>query len=565
MASLTGGFRNGSGVSSSADHYKKRVSNMSKENKQLKTKIDKIERENRDLKKSIYDLSVRYNTLLQQTGQKVKPFNIDTVMQHNVPSQEFMERVGGPDDEPASLLLGDKGGSSTSSSSSSRKADPRKFFFKMSLKGHKGAVYCVTFSPSGRLLASGSFDKTVRLWDLSTQKEVACLAEHELNVSDVCWSNDSTQLLSGSFDHSIKLWDAVKGELQGSYETQGLVQSVKFNPADNNLWFAGCTHKQITLFDKRQAKHALIMKNDSMVNSIYVYKHGHFVLSGDSNGMLKIWEVGQGHGYAVIAKMENGSTHKPISHLHVSPPMSSFHNNEDEEGRFLAVNSFDNVLRVYDRQGGLSDLFSPSEPQRLSQESKPFRLVCSLTAHKNKNWPIRSSFFVGKDYMAVSKRTEKGDKRERGPHESLLLSTGSADNAAYLYSLLEDGSNTLSSGNSDDASSTSPRSSSASSSSSSSSAPSSSASSSSSSSSSTSPSNSTSSTNSSSGDGGSGGELLQKIKGHKGRVYAVHFHPTEPLLATCSADTTVKLWAPKTVVRSNSLFMLNASSLAYEI
>jgi COMPASS component SWD3 len=38
------------------------------------------------------------------------------------------------------------------------------------------------------------------------------------------------------------------------------------------------------------------------------------------------------------------------------------------------------------------------------------------------------------------------------------------------------------------------------------------------------------------------GSLLQKLEGHKDRVYGVHWHPEDPILASCSADATIKLW-----------------------
>jgi len=51
---------------------------------------------------------------------------------------------------------------------SSSKSDGRQFFLKNDLKGHQGAVYSVQYSPNGKFLATGSFDKTVRIWDGST-------------------------------------------------------------------------------------------------------------------------------------------------------------------------------------------------------------------------------------------------------------------------------------------------------------------------------------------------------------------------------------------------------------
>jgi COMPASS component SWD3 len=37
---------------------------------------------------------------------------------------------------------------------------------------------------------------------------------------------------------------------------------------------------------------------------------------------------------------------------------------------------------------------------------------------------------------------------------------------------------------------------------------------------------------------------MQRLEGHTDRVYAVNFHPTEPILASCSADSTIKVWGP---------------------
>jgi len=65
----------------------------------------------------------------------------------------------------------------------------------------------VTFSPDGRIIASASFDKSVRLWDGSTGKFIAALRAHVGAVYQVCWSSDSRLLVSGSKDSTLKVWD----------------------------------------------------------------------------------------------------------------------------------------------------------------------------------------------------------------------------------------------------------------------------------------------------------------------------------------------------------------------
>ncbi|KAF9538498.1 hypothetical protein EC957_006701 [Mortierella hygrophila] len=369
----------------------------------------------------------------------------------------------------------------------SSKSDGRQFFLKNDLKGHQGAVYAVQYSPNGKYLATGSFDKTVRIWDGTTnQNELYVLKGHGLNISDLAWGHDSALLLSGAYDKTCKLWDVESGKQLDSFEGEGFVQCVRFHPQDNHIFFSGTTRNMLTMIDTRKDSNptsgsAIAIKNDTMVNSIYVYHDGLTVISGDSSGYLKTWDMRTGK---VLQAILNEPTKKPISHLAISKQRGSLDGvslaeTEEPESRWLAVNSYDNVIRVYDRG------FEP--PTTIP------RLVYSLKGYRNKHWPIKSAFFHGKDYIAgaAGRRTGKvrgGDGDEAAStisdkdiplESSLILASGSMDPYVYLFDV---------------------------------------------------------------GAGDGQYEVLQKLSGHTDRVYDVDFHPVDHVLASGSADFSVKVW-----------------------
>lgn len=106
---------------------------------------------------------------------------------------------------------------------------------KATLQGHKNYIWSVAFSPNGKLLASGSADKTIKLWDTATGKVTATLLGHDDDVYAVAFSPDGSLLASGSGDE-IKLWEVATGKVKASLEEKDRTfLSVAFSPDGNML------------------------------------------------------------------------------------------------------------------------------------------------------------------------------------------------------------------------------------------------------------------------------------------------------------------------------------------
>ena len=100
-----------------------------------------------------------------------------------------------------------------------------------SLIGHANLVESVAISADGKTLASGSGDNSIKLWNIATGKKIRSLIGHSSYVYSVAISADGKTLASGSGDNSIKLWDMKTGkEIQSLVGHSGRVSSVAISP-----------------------------------------------------------------------------------------------------------------------------------------------------------------------------------------------------------------------------------------------------------------------------------------------------------------------------------------------
>jgi WD40 repeat protein len=332
----------------------------------------------------------------------------------------------------------------------------------LTFKGHSDTVYSVVFSPDGKRLATGSHDSTVRLWDTATGEELLTLKGDYayLNLRPVAFSPDAKQLVTTSVGSTVWFWDTITGEKLSTLKVES-AQSVAFSPDGKHL--ATASPRSIKLWDVATGHELLTLKGNIFISQLVFSPDGKRLATGGIDHRVRLWDIVTGRELLTL----NGHSNIVLS-VAFSP-----------DGKRLATSSRDCTAKLWDSVTGQELLtfkghsdavssvaFSP-DGKRLATGSRDSTVRLWDTAIDQNMFTIKWYPYKGSSYIFHPVAAFSPDGKR--------LATGSADSTVSLW------------------------------------------------------------------DAVTGQELLT-FKGHSYGVSAVAFSPDGKRLATGSGDSTVRLW-----------------------
>ncbi|CAM0142394.1 hypothetical protein VKS41_002109 [Umbelopsis sp. WA50703] len=183
------------------------------------------------------------------------------------------------------------------------------------LSGHTDGVMCLQFCDTSNILVTGSYDKTVRIWNLETGEVVRVLTGHSRCVRALQF--DDAKLVTGSMDHTLKIWSLQTGQCIRTLEghTDGIV-SLHF---DSKILASGSVDTTVKVWNFETGECCTLRGHTDWVNSVRIYQQS-MLVSGSDDTTIRLWDLNtrtcirviQGHvGQVQVAiPSTNGFTHR---------------------------------------------------------------------------------------------------------------------------------------------------------------------------------------------------------------------------------------------------------------
>jgi guanine nucleotide-binding protein subunit beta-2-like 1 protein len=169
---------------------------------------------------------------------------------------------------------------------------------RRSLHGHSHFIQDLVISSDGQFALSGSWDKTLRLWDLNSGVTTRRFVGHNKDVLSVAFSVDNRQIVSGSRDKKIKLWNTL-GECKYTIEDRGhteWISCVRFSPnLQTPIIVSGGWDKLVKVWNLSNCHlKANLVGHTGYINSVAVSPDGTLCASGGQDGTARLWDLAEG-------------------------------------------------------------------------------------------------------------------------------------------------------------------------------------------------------------------------------------------------------------------------------
>ena len=202
------------------------------------------------------------------------------------------------------------------------------------LRGHDEAVRSISVTPNGTRVLTASADRTIKVWRLDSGSEIATLAGHRDEVRAVAITPNGRFVLSAADDRTVIMWDLSSHSKEHVFEGHtNLVSCVAVSPNGKSA-VSGSADGTLRVWDldRRCPCQVLRGHRGGWINSVVFIPQGHRVLSSARDATIKVWDLERGEA---IRSLE-GHTHL-VGDVALTP-----------DGRYAVSASNDRTLKVWD-------------------------------------------------------------------------------------------------------------------------------------------------------------------------------------------------------------------------
>ncbi|MBD3883575.1 serine/threonine protein kinase [Phormidium tenue FACHB-886] len=227
----------------------------------------------------------------------------------------------------------------------SKPTHPSSWRCVQTLIGHTGEVTALSLSPNGQIVASGSSDRTIKLWRLETGellhtfagRSLWSTAGHRDWISALAFGFDGRVLISASNDGTVKLWNLSNRQLISTLPSNGWAVSAIAFDSDGALLVSGNSDGLIQLWDAETDEPlADLAQHQERVSALVIDQTGQYLVSGSYDRTICLWDLKQDR----VIKTLRGHVDR-VSALALTP-----------DGTILISASWDKTLKIWDCKFG---------------------------------------------------------------------------------------------------------------------------------------------------------------------------------------------------------------------